>query len=110
MRLSRFLLALGAVAPVVYAQTNAQIRAQIQACANTIEMTSYDSPVTYSTDDTTVLYDATFTYDPAKCNPSTPIPISRPTLQNLDTGNTVTCSAVSFGQSGVLYTQCSKSQ
>lgn len=111
MRFSGFFLAVGILTRVVYAQTADQTQAEeVQACANTIEMTSYDSPVSYSVDDTATLYDATFAYDPAKCNPSTPIPISRPTLQNLDTLNTVTCTAVSFDTSGTLYTQCLKSQ
>lgn len=110
MRASQLLLTLGWLAPPIYAQTASQLRArEIQACANSIDMTSYDSPVSYQVDDT-ALYEATYTYDIKLCNPTTPIPIARPTLQNLDTMNTVSCTAVSFGQSGILVTQCSKSQ
>lgn len=104
---TKLLLALGVLAPVALAQTARQ-RA-IQACANSIVMTSYESPVTYETNDET-LFDANYTYNITLCNLPDPIPVQLPTLQNLDTSNTVTCTAVSFGTSGELYTQCAKSQ
>lgn len=105
--LFKLLVAVGALAPVALAQTARQ-RA-IQACANSIIMTSYDSPVEYETQDNT-LFDANYTYNVTLCNLQNPIPAQAPTLQNLDTGNAVQCSAISFGTSGELYTQCQKTQ
>lgn len=100
------LLASTSLAPLAYAQT----QAQIQACANSIEMTSYQDPVEYQLDDT-AQYTATFSYTSSRCYlPSTPIPVTVPALLNSGTEVSVKCTAVTFDSTGTFTTTCSRTQ
>lgn len=88
----------------------AQTQAQIQACVNSLTLTSYESPVTYSTADTTDYYTATYSYNPTLCSSSggTQIPVTKIYLTNQDAGTSTNCALVQFDSSGVLTSKCTQ--
>ncbi|OCF42826.1 hypothetical protein I317_03303 [Kwoniella heveanensis CBS 569] len=87
---------------------NAQTQAQIQACANSIRLTSYEAEPTWSTQDNTHHFNATYTYSPSDCLTPKEVPITRIYLANLN-GPTYNCPKPPFDSTGVLYTECSQS-
>nr|XP_018264236.1 uncharacterized protein I303_04118 [Kwoniella dejecticola CBS 10117]OBR86394.1 hypothetical protein I303_04118 [Kwoniella dejecticola CBS 10117] len=90
-------------ANVVYAQT----RAQIQACAVSIELISYEANPVWSTDDTTHFYNSTYTYDATSCTSPSKVPVNKIYLMDAN-GATYSCPAPAFDSTGSLYSQCSQ--
>ncbi|WWC69810.1 uncharacterized protein I206_103753 [Kwoniella pini CBS 10737] len=85
----------------------AQTQAQIQACANSLALTSYEANPTWSTQDSTHYFNATYSYNPALCTSPRQVPVTRIYLADLS-GPTYNCPKPPFDSSGVLYTQCTQ--
>lgn len=83
----------------------AQTQAEIQACSNSLIMTSYpESEVyTFSTTDSS-FFEATYSYNPETCTPN--IPINRLVLNDLSQFRVFACSLQQFDGSGVITSVC----
>lgn len=85
----------------------AQTQSQIQGCANTIQMISYQDPVSYDVKDNTHYFNATWTYGATACTSPARVPVTKITLRNDDAGILTTCDLHQFDSTGILYSQCS---
>ena len=96
------LLAFTAIALPAYAQT----QAQIQACGNSIVMTSYPESGTYTYDTSdTAFFSATYTYSVEACTNNN-VPLNRLFLTDYYEGSLYQCSLSRFDQTGMLTSTC----
>lgn len=96
------LLAVASCALPVYAQT----QAEIQACGNSIVMTSYPPSGTYDFQTTDASsFSATYTYSPSACTDNH-VPVNRMFLTDYYEGTIYQCSVTPFDQTEVLTSVC----
>lgn len=97
-----FLLAAASLAATAMAQT----QAQIQACGNSIIMTSYPQSGTYTFQTTdTSYFTAEFTYSVSSCTANN-VPINRLYLTDYYEGSLIPCSMSQFDSSGTVVSTC----
>lgn len=88
---------------------HAQTRQQIEQCGASINAVSFEENPTWSTTDDEHFFNVTYLYDPASCTTPSQIPVTRIFLTDQSSLRLYLCPAPQFDDTGVLYSQCTRS-